>query len=134
MAASPHAAKLAAYSTASVHGSVAAADPHRLVLLLMDGALERIAGARGCVERTDMGGKAQLLNRAIQIIGELRASLDATKGAQIAANLDALYDYMCRRLLQASLKNEVKMLDEVAKLLRELRDAWCQLPKEAAPK
>ena len=134
MAASPHAAKLAAYSTVSVHGGVAAADPQRLILLLMDGALERIAGARGCMERTDIGSKAQLLNRAIQIVGELRGSLDVTKGAEIAANLDALYDYMCRRLLEASLKNDVKVLDEVAKLLRELRDAWSQLPKEAPTK
>jgi flagellar protein FliS len=134
MAASPHAAKLAAYSSASAHGGVAAADPHRLVLMLMDGALERLAGARGCMERKDIGGKATLLNRAIQIIGELRGSLDSTKGAEIAANLDALYDYMCRRLLQASSKNDVKILDEVAKLLREIRDAWSQLPKEVPSK
>jgi flagellar secretion chaperone FliS len=129
MAASPHAAKLAAYSSASVHGGVAAADPHRLIVMLMDGALERIATARGCMERNDIAGKAQLLNRAIQIFGELRGSLDLTKGAEIAANLDALYDYMCRRLLEASLKNDKKMLDEVTKLLRDLRDAWSQVPK-----
>jgi flagellar protein FliS len=131
MAASPHAAKLAAYSSASVHGGVAAADPHRLIVMLMDGALERIATARGCMERNDIAGKAQLLNRAIQIFGELRGSLDLTKGAEIAANLDALYDYMCRRLLEASLKNDTKMLDEVTKLLRDLRDAWSQVPKAA---
>jgi flagellar protein FliS len=134
MAASPHAAKLAAYSSVSVHGGVAAADPHRLIVMLMDGALERIATARGCMERNDIAGKAQLLNRAIQIIGELRGSLDVTKGAEIAANLDALYDYMCRRLLQASLKNDARMLDEVTKLLRDLRDAWSQVPKEALRK
>lgn len=134
MAASPHAAKIAAYSSASVHGGVAAADPYRLILILMDGALERLAAARGCMEHNDIGGKAQLLNRAIQIVGELRGSLDVTKGAEIAANLDALYDYMCRRLLQASLKNDVKMLDEVSKLLREIRDAWSQVPQQARPK
>jgi flagellar protein FliS len=134
MAASPHVAKLAAYSSASAHGGVAAADPHRLIVMLMDGALERIASARGCMERNDIGGKAQLLNRAIQIIGELRGSLDVTKGAEIAANLDALYDYMGRRLLEASLRNDTKMLDEVTKLLRDLRDAWSQIPKEALRK
>lgn len=134
MAASPYAAKVAAYNSVSTHGGVAAADPHRLILMLMDGALERLATARGCMEHNDIGGKAQLLNRAIQIIGELRGSLDVAKGAELAANLDALYDYMCRRLLQASLKNDLKMLDEVAKLLRELRDTWVQLPKEATSK
>jgi len=134
MAPPPNAAKVAAYSSVSTHGGVAAADPHRLVLMLMDGALERLAIAQGCMERNDIGGKAQLINRAIQIIGELRGSLDMTKGAEIAANLDALYDYMCRRLLQASLKNDVGMVQEVSNLLRELRGAWTQVPKDGAPK
>jgi flagellar protein FliS len=134
MAASPHGAKLAAYTSASTHGGVAAADPHKLIVMLMDGAIERIATARGCMERNDIGGKAQLLNRAIQIIGELRGSLDLTKGAEIAANLDALYDYVCRRILQASLKNSPEMLDEVSKLLREVRSAWAEIAKVAVPK
>jgi flagellar protein FliS len=134
MAASPYAAKVAAYSSAATHGGVAAADPHRLIVLLMDGALERLAGARGCIEREDIAGKAQLLNRVIQILGELRGSLDLTKGTEVAANLDALYDYMSRRLLEASLKSSTVMLDEVSKLLRDLRDAWVQMPREVAGK
>jgi flagellar protein FliS len=123
-------AAIAAYSSVSTHGGVAAADPHRLVLMLMDGALERLAVARGCMERNEIGAKAQLINRTIQIIGELRGSLDITRGAEVAQNLDALYDYMIRRLLQASLKNSVEMLDEVGKLLRDVRDAWSQVPRE----
>jgi flagellar protein FliS len=123
-------AAIAAYSSVSTHGGVAAADPHRLVLMLMDGALERLAVARGCMERNEIGAKAQLINRTIQIIGELRGSLDIARGAEVAQNLDALYDYMIRRLLQASLKNSVEMLDEVGKLLRDVRDAWSQVPRE----
>lgn len=134
MAASPYAAKVAAYSSASTHGGVTAADPHRLIIMLMDGALERIATARGCMERNDIGGKAQLINRTIQIVGELRGSLDHAKGAEVAANLDALYDYICRRLLLASVQNSVGMLDEVTKLLREIRSAWAELPKQAVTK
>jgi flagellar secretion chaperone FliS len=132
MAASPYAAKVAAYSSASVHGGVAAADPHRLIIMLMDGAMERISAARGCIERRDNAGKAELLNRVMQILGELRASLDLSKGAEIASNLDSLYDYMCRRLLQASVANDTKMLDEVGKLMRDIRDAWSQIPKAGA--
>lgn len=134
MAASPYGAKLSAYTSTSTHGGVAAADPHKLIVMLLDGAMERIAMARGCMERNDIGGKAQLLNRAIQIIGELRGSLDLAKGAEIAANLDALYDYACRRLLHGSLKNSPDALEEVSKLLRELRSAWVQIPKEAVPR
>ena len=131
MAATPNAAKLAAYSSASAHGGVAAADPHRLIVMLMDGALDRIRTARGCIERKDIAEKAKLLNRAVSIIGELRASLDAKAGGQIAANLDALYDYMCRRLLKANSDSNVAILDEVSKLLHELRGAWLAIPTEA---
>ena len=132
MSANPYASKVSQYSQVSAHAGVAAADPHKLILMLMDGAIERIVGARSCIARNDVGGKAQLMNRAIQIIGELRGSLDLSKGAHVAANLDALYDYMTRRLLQGSIKNSVEMLDEVAKLLRDVRDAWSQMPREAA--
>ena len=126
-----HAAKLAAYSSAQAHGGVAAADPHRLIVMLMDGALERIQTARGCLTRGETAEKARLLNRAVSIIGELRSSLDLKGGGQIATNLGELYDYMCRRLLKATAENRVEMLDEVAKLLGEIRTAWVAIPNEA---
>lgn len=128
---SPHAAKLAAYSSASAHGGVAAADPHRLVIMLMDGALERIATARGCMTRGETVEKARLLNRAVSIVGELRSSLDMQRGGRIAENLGELYDYMCRRLLKATSENRVEMLDEVSGLLRQIREAWASIPQEA---
>ena len=126
-----HAAKLAAYSSAQAHGGVAAADPHRLIVMLMDGALERIATARGCLTRGDTAEKARLINRAVSIIGELRSSLDLNSGGPIALNLGELYDYMCRRLLKATAENRVEMLDEVTKLLNEIRTAWVSIPNEA---
>jgi flagellar protein FliS len=126
-----HAAKLAAYSSAQAHGGVAAADPHRLIVMLMDGALERIATARGCMTRGDTAEKARLINRAVSIIGELRSSLDLNSGGPIALNLGELYDYMCRRLLKATAENRVEMLDEVTKLLNEIRTAWVAIPNEA---
>lgn len=127
----PHASKLAAYSSASAHGGVAAADPHRLIVMLMDGALERIATARGCMTRGETGEKARLLNRAVSIIGELRNSLDMQRGGRIAENLGELYDYMCRRLLKATTGNRVEMLDEVSGLLHQIRGAWAAIPQEA---
>ena len=129
-----HAAKLAAYSSAQAHGGVAAADPHRLIVMLMDGALERIATARGCLIRGETADKARLLNRAVSIIGELRSSLDLKAGGQVAANLGELYDYMCRRLLKATAENRVELLDEVTKLLSDIRTAWVAIPNEARAK
>ena len=131
MAASPHAAKLAAYSSVSAHSGVAASDAHRLIVMLIDGALERIATARGCMQRGEVAEKARLLNRSVSIIGELRASLDMSAGGQIAANLAELYDYMCRRLLKANAENRIETLDEVSALLGEIRGAWLAIPTEA---
>lgn len=131
MAATPYAAKLAAYSSAQAHGGVAAADPHRLIVMLIDGALERVSTARGCIARGDTVEKARLINRAVSIIGELRSSLDLKAGGQVAANLGELYDYMCRRLLKANSENRTELLDEVCKLLHEIRGAWVAIPNEA---
>jgi flagellar protein FliS len=122
---------LAAYQNAAAHGGVAAADPHKLTLMLMDGALERIAMARGCIERNETSEKAKLLNRAVSIIGELRNSLDLSKGGKIAANLNDLYDYMCRQLLKANADNKVAPLEHVSALLSEIRSAWVAIPTEA---
>ena len=93
MAFPPNAAKLAAYRSTSAHAGVAAADPHRLVVMLMDGALERIATARGLMSNgTGVADKAQLLQRAVAIIDELRGSLNLKAGGELAHNLDALYE------------------------------------------
>lgn len=122
---------LAAYQNAAAHGGVAASDPHRLIVMLLDGAMERLATARGCMQRNEAAEKARLINRAVSIIGELRNSLDLRNGGQIAANLAELYDYMCRRLLLA---NKVEMLDEVSSLLHEIRGAWIAIAPEGRGK
>lgn len=121
---------LAAYQSAAAHGGVAASDPHRLIVMLLDGAVERVATARGCMQRSETSEKARLINRAMSIIGELRNSLDLRNGGQIAANLAELYDYMCRRLLLATTENKVELLDEVGALLREIRSAWVAIAPE----
>jgi flagellar protein FliS len=121
---------LAAYQSAAAHGGVAASDPHRLIVMLLDGAVERVVTARGCMQRNETSEKARLINRAVSIIGELRNSLDLRNGGQIAANLAELYDYMCRRLLLANTDNKVALLDEVNTLLHEIRGAWIAIAPE----
>jgi flagellar protein FliS len=133
MAFPPNAAKLAAYRSTSVHTGVAASDPHRLIVMLMDGALERIATARGLMQHGGGTEKAPLLHRAVAIIDELRNSLNFKVGGNISQNLDALYDYMCVRLMQASTANKPEWLDEVSRLLGEVRAAWLALPVQSRP-
>lgn len=134
MSAYSRASNLAAYQSAAAHGGVAASDPHRLVVMLLDGALERITTARGCMQRGEAAEKSRLLHRAVSIVGELRSSLDMSAGGQIAINLSELYDYMCRRLLKATSENRIEMLDEVSKLLHEIRSAWVAIPPQARVK
>jgi flagellar protein FliS len=122
---------LAAYQSVSAHGGVASADPHRLIVMLMDGALERIAAARGAMDNGVQDSKARLIHRAVAILDELRASLNFEAGGEISANLGALYDYCSRQLMKASLENRGELLDEVETLLRDLRGAWIALPASA---
>jgi flagellar protein FliS len=127
----PRSANVAAYQSAVSHGGVAASDPHGLVLLLMNGALERIAKARGCIANNAYAEKAQLIHRSVQIIDQLRNSLNLQAGGSVAENLDKLYEYMGRRLLNGSVENSLPALDEVNKLLSGIRDSWAQIPKAA---
>ena len=129
MAFPPNAANLAAYRSTAVHAGVDAADPHRLVVMMMDGAMERIATARGLMQNGGGAEKAQLLHRAVAIIDELRNSLNFKAGGAIATNLDALYEYMCQRIMQANAQNKPEWLDEVSRLLNEIRSAWLQIPQ-----
>ena len=120
--------KLAAYQSVAVHGGIAADDPHHLTLMLMDGALERLNAARGSMERGETGQKAQLLHRVINIIAELRGSLDHRQGGPLAHNLDDLYEYMARQLMRANAENRVNLVEEVISLLGEIRSAWVAVP------
>jgi flagellar secretion chaperone FliS len=132
MSANPYSSKLSEYAQVSAHGGVAAADPHKLILMLMDGALERLAIARGCIVRNELVQRAHLVNRVVSILGELKASLDVKAGGKIATNLDELYDYMIRRVMLGSVQNKPEPLEEVTKLLSSIREAWVAAPGKAA--
>lgn len=124
----PRGANVAAYQSVATHGGVAASDPHGLILMLLDGALERVSAARGCIEHKKLGDKARLLTRVVEIVDELRGSLDLSAGGEIAKNLADLYDYIARRLLKANLENNASILAEVTTLLRTIRSAWSEIP------
>lgn len=107
------------------------ADPHRLIEMLLNGGIDRLAQARGAVLRGDRPAKVKLIGKALDIIGGLRGGLDLERGGEIARNLDELYDYMQRRLVTANARDDVEILDEVSRLLAEIRDGWQAIPPEA---
>jgi flagellar secretion chaperone FliS len=121
---------VAAYQASAAHGGVEASDPHGLITMLLDGALQRIAKARGCIVNKSYTEKAQLIHRSVAIIDELSGCLDLQAGGDVAKNLRELYDYIARKLLQATVENNVAILEEVSKLLQGLRDAWATIPKD----
>lgn len=114
-----------AYAKVGVESGVEAADPHKLISMLYQGALLAIANAKNGILRKDIPAKGIAISKAIAIIGEgLDASLDKKVGGDLAHNLSSLYDYMCSRLLSANLNNDMAALDEVARLLNDLKGAW----------
>jgi len=112
------------YSANAVQTGVESASPHRLIQMLMEGALGKIAAAKGYMERGEIRPKGQQIGCAISILEGLKASLDKEKGGEIAQNLEDLYIYMERRLIEANRANDVSLLDEVADLLRQIKEAW----------
>ncbi len=121
------------YSTVNAYGAAEADNGLELILSLMRGAQDRIASARGHMERGEAAAKGEQLGKAIALIDGLRGALNMDAGGDIAGNLEALYEYMNRRLVEANASNETAALDEVTALLAEIRDAWEQVMRQSAP-
>jgi flagellar protein FliS len=116
-----------AYKAVGIKDDLAVADPHRVIQLLMQGALENMAKAKGCIERKDYAGKSGAISKAISIISSLQGSLDMSAG-EISDNLFSLYDFMLNHLIQASREKSIAKLDEVMEILLTIKGAWDQIP------
>jgi len=119
------------YRQVGVQGTVDEASPHRLIQMLMEGALERISMAKGYMNLKEIPKKGESISSAISILDGLSVSLDKDAGGAIAENLEALYDYMKRRLVEANINNDFKILDEVTALLIEIKMGWDAIPEDA---
>lgn len=115
----------AAYARVGVETGVGTADPHKLILMLFDGAVLSLAKADSAMTGKDIAARGQAISKAIDIITNgLKASLDQSAGGELSARLGALYDYMCERLLYANLHSNKAALAEVSDLLIGLRESW----------
>ena len=120
-----------AYANVGMETGVTAATPHKLIVMLFDGALAAIATASLEMKAKNIAAKGRAISKAISIIDSgLRASLNKSVGGQIAISLDALYEYMSKQLLQANLHNSEATLEEVKALLLDLKSAWVAIGKE----
>jgi len=121
---SGEAAALREYQQIKTSSDVEDASPHRLIQLMMERALAKMALAKGHMENGNVSEKGSLIGDAINLISALQQCLNYKADEKLAGNFDALYDYMLRRLLQANLADDPQILTEVSGLLGEIKEAW----------
>jgi len=119
------------YKKIGAHGNTEGADCHRLIQMLLEGALEKIVTAKGCMERKDIAGKGANISASISIVDGLQSSLDRKKGGEIGENLFQLYQYIMQQLIKANINDSSEYLDESFKLLSTIKSGWDGIEKEA---
>ncbi|MBW4933759.1 flagellar export chaperone FliS [Marinobacter sp. F4206] len=118
------------YQRINTQTSITDADPHKLIQLLYQGAIERINMAKAQLQARNFDGKGKLILKAIDIVAALRGFLDKEQGGDLSERLDALYEYMERALWEANARNDINRLDEVAGLLRSIKEGWDGIREE----
>ncbi|MBV7298542.1 flagellar export chaperone FliS [Enterovibrio paralichthyis] len=121
---------LQAYKKVSIDSQLSAASPHKVIQMLMAGAIERLIQGKAAMLQGDIPMKGERLGKALDIIISLRSCLSMDDGGEIASNLDALYDFMIRQISEANRDNLDAPIDDVIDILREIKSAWDQIPAE----
>lgn len=103
-------------------------DPHLLVQMLMDGAIESINSAKYHMEHKNTANKGEDISKAISILSGLMSSLNMEQGGDISKNLMSLYDYMLTKLVEGNMGDNKDNLDEVMALLNEIKAGWAEIP------
>jgi flagellar protein FliS len=123
---------LSQYQQVNTAAAAEGASPHKLIQMLMQGCLQRIAEAKGAMARSDQAAKGEAISKAMNVVSGLQASLNKEVKSALPQQLDSLYDYMQRRLLEANLKNSSALLDEVAELMRTVKEGWDGIEQASA--
>ncbi len=120
-----------AYTNVNATSGVENADPHMLIQMLVDGAIEKINMAKFFMLQKQWSKKGQHVSWAISIIGGLRASLDMEKGGEISANLESLYEFSTATLIEANAKNDVDKLENVLTVMKTIKEGWDGIRKDS---
>lgn len=126
---------ISSYQRVGVESGVVSADPHKLILMLFEGARQALDCSLLYIQQNRIAAKGEMISKAIMIIDHgLKASLDKTAGGELANRLEQLYDYMTARLLTANLQNDAVIIEEISCLLGELHEAWASIGNQPAGK
>ncbi|GIU46189.1 flagellar export chaperone FliS [Shewanella algidipiscicola] len=121
---------LKSYRKVSVESEISVASPHRIIQLMFEGALQRLAQSRYAIENNDIANKGIFIGKAIGIITGLNNSLNMEAGGDIANNLSELYDFMLRKISEANINNDVQAIDDVSEILRTIKEGWDAIPQK----
>ena len=125
-----NAPSLSAYTQTNIDSIVHEATPHKLIEMLFKGAKDALAQAIGAIEQKDFEAKGKKISKATEIILNLQTYLDKEKGGEVAENLNELYTYMAKMLIDANRTNDVEKLREISGLLDTVSDGWTSMPVE----
>ncbi len=112
------------YSQVNLQTQVTEADPHKLIQMLLEGALTRLSAAKAFIDHKKYEEKNERIANVVDIVSTLQESLDKEKGGEIAENLEQLYDYITRRLWDANRLNDNDIINEVMSLILEIKSGW----------
>lgn len=118
------------YQQVRAEEAILNATPHRLIQMLMEGAIERITTAKAHMQHKNIAEKGRFINKAVDIINGLRGSLNFEKGGEVAEDYERLYEFLVNHLMQANRDNNLQALDEATHILKEMKDAWDSIPED----
>lgn len=115
------------YQQTNAATAVMDASPHQLTQLLLKAAMDKLSVAVGAVERNDIQLRVASIARAIDIVIELKSTLDVEKGGDVAAELDRLYQFVLDQLLDANSQSDPSKLQAAREIIGTIHEAWVQI-------
>ncbi len=121
-----------AYQETNTEAQAATADPHKLVVMLIDGLLDEIDRVEGHIQGRRYEHKGRSVSKCLDILAGLDAALDIEQGGDVAVNLHNLYEYCANTIYQVSISNDLEQLSSVKNVMTNLREGWEHMGRDAA--
>lgn len=119
------------YQQVDLDAQAASANPHQLVVMLIDGLLDEVERVRGHLVANRLAEKGTGINKCMNILIGLSSALDEENGGEIAENLRQLYDFCQVELYYTSVQNDATRLDNVERVMGNIREGWVNFGQQA---